>query len=275
MASDNESMTFWEHLEELRQRIIRSTIAICICVFASLIFIGPIEKIILFPTKTSINSILATAVDHTVGSEGSTMAFVSIALKAEGAGVDVTLINIGPLEAIMAFFKIGLTSGLLLASPILLYQLWAYIFPALTREEKNFAFPLFFIIVLFFLLGAVFAYFIVVPVVLQFASSLWSETDQMWDLERYVGFVTRLLLGFGIAFELPIVMAFLAWIDVINSRGFREKQRYAIVVIFIISALLTPADPASMFLMAVPLIGLYQLGIFFAYLVEQESENYA
>jgi sec-independent protein translocase protein TatC len=275
MASDNESMTFWEHLEELRQRIIRSTIAICICVFASLIFIHPIEKVIQFPIKTSINSLLAASIDRALGSEGSTMAFVSIAMKAQGAGIDVTLINIGPLASIMAFFKIGLTAGFLLASPILLYQLWAYIFPALTQREKKMALPLFLIIVLFFLAGTVFAYFIVVPVVLQFAAGLWSETDQMWDLERYVGFITRLLLGFGIAFELPIVMAFLAWIDVINSHGFREKQRHAIVVIFILSALLTPADPASMFLMAVPLIGLYQLGIFFAYLVEQEPDNYA
>lgn len=275
MASDNESMTFWEHLEELRQRIIRSTIAICICVFASLIFIHPIEKVLLFPIKTSINSLLAASIDRALGSEGSTMAFASIAMKAQGAGIDVTLINIGPLAAIMAFFKIGLTAGFLLASPILLYQLWAYIFPALTQREKKMALPLFLIIVLFFLAGTVFAYFIVVPVVLQFAAGLWSETDQMWDLERYVGFITRLLLGFGIAFELPIVMAFLAWIDVINSHGFREKQRHAIVVIFILSALLTPADPASMFLMAVPLIGLYQLGIFFAYLVEQEPDNYA
>jgi sec-independent protein translocase protein TatC len=275
MASDNESMTFWEHLEELRQRIIRSTIAVCICVFASLIFIKPIESILLFPIKTSINSLLASTIDRAIGSEGSMVAFMSIALNAQGAGIDVTLINIGPLSAIMAFFKIGLTAGVLLASPVLLYQLWSYIFPALTQREKRFALPLFCIIVLFFLAGTVFAYFIVVPVVLQFAAGLWSETDQMWDLERYVGFITRLLLGFGIAFELPIVMAFLAWIDVINSRGFREKQRHAMVVIFILSALLTPADPASMFLMAVPLIGLYQLGIFFAYLVEQEPDNYA
>jgi sec-independent protein translocase protein TatC len=150
MASDNESMTFWEHLEELRQRIIRSTIAICICVFASLIFIHPIEKVLLFPIKTSINSLLAASIDRALGSEGSTMAFVSIAMKAQGAGIDVTLINIGPLASIMAFFKIGLTAGFLLASPILLYQLWAYIFPALTQREKKMALPLFLIIVLFF-----------------------------------------------------------------------------------------------------------------------------
>ena len=275
MASDNGSMIFWEHLEELRRRIIRSTIAVCICVFVSLIFIKPIERILQFPIKTSINSLLASTIDRTLGSEGSTMAFVSIALKAQGSGIDVTLINIAPDASIMAFFKIGVIAGLLLASPILLYQIWAYIFPALTREEKKFALPLFFIIIFFFIGGALFAYFIVVPVVLQFAAGLWSTTIQVWDLGQYFGFIILLLLGFGIAFELPIVMAFLAWIDVIDSRGFREKQRHAIVVIFILSALLTPADPASMFLMAVPLIILYQLGIFFAYLVEQESDSYA
>ena len=94
----------------------------------------------------------------------------------------------------------------------------------------------------------------------------------MWDLEKYINFVTRLILGFGIAFELPIVMAFLSRIGIIDAQGFREKQSYALLGICVMSALLTPADPGSMLLMAIPLFVLYQLGIFFAYLVEKEAE---
>ena len=168
----------------------------------------------------------------------------------------------------MAYLKIGVTTGVVLSLPIVLYQLWAFIFPALNRTERRFAVPLFLIIVAFFALGAVFAYFIVTPVVLHFSAQLFPELPNRWDLEKYVNFVTRLILGFGIAFELPIVMAFLSRIGVINANGFREKQNYALLGICVMSALLTPADPGSMILMAVPLFLLYQLGIFFAYLVE-------
>jgi sec-independent protein translocase protein TatC len=175
----------------------------------------------------------------------------------------------------MAYLKISITCGVLLASPIVLYQVWAFIFPALTQAEKKFALPLFLVIVFFFLGGAIFAYFIVAPVVMGFAANLYIDLEDLWELERYVNFLARLLLGFGIAFELPIVMAFLSRIGVINAQGFRERQSYAVVGIFTMSAMLTPADVLSMLLMAVPLILLYQLGIFLAFLVEQESESYA
>ena len=172
----------------------------------------------------------------------------------------------------MAFLKLGITAGILLALPIIIYQVWAFVFPALNREERRFAIPLFLIILTFFILGAAFAYFIVTPVVLQFSAQLFPDMPNRWDLQNYVSFITRLILGFGIAFELPIVMAFLSRIGVINARGFREKQNYALLGICVMSALLTPADPWSMLLMAIPLFLLYQLGIFFAYLVEKESE---
>ena len=128
---------------------------------------------------------------------------------------------------------------------------------------------------MFFVIGVIFAYLIVTPTVLHFSAKLFPDMANRWDIEKYVNFMTRLLLGFGIAFELPIVMAFLSWIGVINSQGFRERQSYAVVAIFVMSAMLTPADVVSMLLMAVPLIGLYQLGIFFAFLLERESESYA
>ena len=153
-----------------------------------------------------------------------------------------------------------------------LYQIWVFIFPALNNKERRLALPLFFTIIFFFLLGAVFAYIIVLPVVLQFAAGLFPEYKNLWDLKSYLSFVTGLILGFGVAFELPVVMAFLARIGIINSRGFRSKQRMALMGICVISAILTPADPGSMILMAVPLFILYQLGIFFAFLVEKEEE---
>ena len=272
--ANDVAMTFWEHLEELRRRIIIAAIAIGTFTVLCLSFSKPIENVIMFPLRTSMNTLIANAIDTTVGSDGSIFGFLAVTLRAGSSSIDAVLMKVGPLEGIMAFLKLGVTAGILLALPIIIYQVWAFIFPALNREEKRFAVPLFLIIVAFFTIGAVFAYFIVVPVVLQFSAQLFPEMPNMWDLENYLSLVTKLILGFGIAFELPIVMAFLSRIGVINARGFREKQNYALLGICVMSALLTPADPWSMLLMAIPLFILYQLGIFFAYLVEKEQEVY-
>ena len=266
------AMSFWEHLEELRRRIIISAIAIAVFTVLSLSFSKPIEKVIKFPLGTSMNTLIANAIDVMGGSEGSILGFFALALRSGTSSVDAILMKVGPLEGIMAYLKLGITTGILLSLPIIIYHIWAFVFPALNREERRFAMPLFLIIVIFFIFGAAFAYFIVTPVVLQFSAQLLPELPNMWDLEKYINFVTRLILGFGIAFELPIVMAFLSRIGVIDAQGFREKQSYALLGICVMSALLTPADPGSMLLMAIPLFVLYQLGIFFAYLVEKEVE---
>ena len=270
--SNDVAMTFWEHLEELRRRIIIIAITIAVFTLICLSFSGPIEKVIMFPLGTSMNTLIAGAIDTAGGSEASILGFLSIAMRAGTSSVNAELMKVGPLEGIMAFLKLGITAGILLALPIIIYQVWAFVFPALNREEQRFAIPLFLIILTFFVLGAAFAYFIVTPVVLQFSAQLYPSMPNLWDLQKYVGFITRLILGFGIAFELPIVMAFLSRIGVINAQGFREKQNYALLGICVMSALLTPADPWSMLLMAIPLFLLYQLGIFFAYLVEKEAE---
>ena len=270
--SNEVAMTFWEHLEELRRRIIISAIAIAVFTVLSLSFSKPIEKVIKFPLGTSMNTLIANAIEAMGGSEGSILGFFALALRSGTSSVDAILMKVGPLEGIMAYLKLGITTGILLSLPIVVYHMWAFVFPALNREERRFAMPLFLIIVVFFIFGAAFAYFIVTPVVLQFSAQLLPELPNMWDLEKYINFVTRLILGFGIAFELPIVMAFLSRIGVIDARGFREKQSYALLGICVMSALLTPADPGSMLLMAMPLFVLYQLGIFFAYLVEKEVE---
>ncbi|MCZ6681476.1 MAG: twin-arginine translocase subunit TatC [Candidatus Poribacteria bacterium] len=268
-------MAFLDHLEEFRRRIIVCGVTIILFMVVSLSFSQVTMRILMFPLNMPINTLLAAVIDRTVGSEGSIMGFFSIALRASGSSIDAEIIKGGVIEGIMAYLKISITCGVLLASPVILYQVWAFVFPALTQQEKRFALPLFLIIVFFFLVGAIFAYFIVIPVILEFSAKLFPDLANLWELERYVNFLTRLLLGFGIAFELPIVMAFLSRIGVINAQGFRERQSYAVVGIFTMSAMLTPADVLSMLLMGIPLMLLYQLGIFFAFLVEQEPESYA
>ena len=148
--SNEIAMTFWEHLEELRRRIIISAIAIAVFTVLSLSFSKPIEKVIKFPLGTSMNTLIANAIEVMGGSEGSILGFFALALRSGTSSVDAILMKVGPLEGIMAYLKLGITTGILLSLPIIIYQMWAFVFPALNREERRFAMPLFLIIVVFF-----------------------------------------------------------------------------------------------------------------------------
>ena len=272
MKSNDVAMTFLEHLGELRRRIIISLIALGGFTLLGLTFNKPIKYLLELPMQSPITNIVADTIQSGAGTDGSALGFLSQTLRTGSSNVEAELILTGAFQGIMAYLTIGITAGIVLSLPIILYQIWMFVFPALNSKEQRLALPLFFTIIFFFLLGAVFSYIVVVPVVLQFSAGLFSEYKNLWDLKLYLNFVTGLILGFGIAFELPVVMAFLARIGIIDSRGFRSKQRFALMGICVLSALLTPADPGSMLLMAIPLFVLYQLGIFFAFLVEKEDE---
>lgn len=274
MESNDVAMTFWEHLEELRRRIIIALIALGVFTILGMSFHKPIKGVFELPLRSPISNIVADAIETRAGLEGTTLGFLVLALRTgSSSNAQAELILSGPFQAIMAFLTIGFATGIVLSLPVILYQIWMFVFPALNSRERRIALPLFFMIIFFFLLGAAFSYFVVVPVVLQFAAGLFPDLKNLWTLRFYLNFVTGLILGFGVAFELPIVMAFLARIGIIDSRGFRSKQRIALLGICVLSALLTPADPTSMLLMAIPLFILYQLGIFFAFLVEREVES--
>ena len=264
-------MTFLEHLEEFRRRVIVSLITVGFFMLISLSFGKPIERILRLPLDLSTNALLASLIEKINGSSASFFGFLAITLRASASSVNATLMKLSPLSGITTYLKVSMTFGALLASPLVLYQVWAFIMPALTSREKKVLLPLFFIILCFFLGGALFAFFIVVPVVFDFSAQLYPSMINNWDIEQYFNFILQLLLGFGIAFELPIVMAFLAWMGAIDTNGFREKRGLATIGIFVLSAFLTPSDPGSMLLMAVPLTLLYELGIFFAYLLERPS----
>ena len=262
-------MTFLEHLEEFRRRVIVSLITVGFFMLISLSFGKPIERILRLPLDLSTNILLASLIDKINGPSASFFGFLAITLRASASSVNATLMKLSPLSGITTYLKVSMTFGALLASPVVLYQVWAFIMPALTSREKKVLLPLFFIILFFFFGGALFAFFIVVPVVFDFSAQLYPSMINNWDIEQYFNFILQLLLGFGIAFELPLVMAFLTWIDAIDTNGFQEKRGLATIGIFVLSAFLTPSDPGSMLLMAVPLILLYELGIFFAYLLER------
>jgi sec-independent protein translocase protein TatC len=147
--------------------------------------------------------------------------------------------------------------------PFIMYQLWLFVEPGLKRKEKRFLRPFLLWSWFFFILGGCFAYFVMlqvaVPLLAQFGEGI---TVNAWSLSNYVGFVLRMVLVFGIVFELPVIVALLSMLGLVTPQFLRKNRSYAILIIAIASALLTPPDPFTMLLLMFPLLALYELSVF-------------
>jgi len=173
-----------------------------------------------------------------------------------------TLIFTSPPEAFFTYMKIAFVSGIFLTSPLVFYQFWAFVAPGLYREEKVYILPVALASALFFILGAVFCYYVVFDFIFAFFMSFNQEFVQaMPKLNESLTFMLQLLLAFGLVFELPLVIFFLARMGIVTADKLRSFRRYAVLLSFIISALLTPPDVLSLFLMAGPVMLLYEISI--------------
>lgn len=270
----DEPKTFIEHLGELRKRIVVSAFATVAGTVISFIFRNRLFDFrsgwLMLPLRLRVSDIMAAffgAISR-AGVGSSTLNLFQLFFRSRTSQIDtIKLISIAPLEKFMVIFKASFAVGVLVASPVILYEIWAFVLPALKQHEKRYLMPLFFITLFFFFIGAFFAFFVVAPVAMPVLAGLLPSIENQWTLERYFSFVIRMLLAFGAAFELPIVMGFIARIGIFDAASFKRKRRTAVVLIFIASAALTPQDPFTMLLMALPLLGLYELGIRFAMLV--------
>jgi sec-independent protein translocase protein TatC len=178
--------------------------------------------------------------------------------------IDKTLISLGPLETITIYFLVCLVTGLVLVSPWVFYQGWAFVAAGLYRHERHYVHKYLPISIGLFLTGVVLCFFFVLPITLGFLLefNVWLGVPPMLRLSEWMGFATILPLVFGIAFQTPLVMLFLERIGILTVADFRAKRKIAILIITVAAAILTPGqDPFSMTLLAVPMILLYELGI--------------
>ncbi len=188
-------------------------------------------------------------------------------------GDNVMLVGTGVTEAFFTKLKVALIASIFLASPVLFYQGWAFIAPGLYETEKNYARPFVFFATVFFILGAAFCFYIVFP----FAFEFFVEEFKSVDIEptlritEYLSFSSRMLLAFGLIFEMPVLTFFLARVGVVDHTMMIAWSRYAIVVVFIVAAILTPPDAVSQLLMAIPMIVLYGVSIGVAYLFRRQK----
>jgi sec-independent protein translocase protein TatC len=173
------------------------------------------------------------------------------------------MIFTGLPEAFFTYLKVAFLSGLILATPVIIYQFWMFVAPGLYRKEKRILIPIILLSTLFFLLGAFFGYFVVFPYGFEFFLGFENDTIQaLPSMKEYLSFATKLLLAFGICFELPIVITFLARLGIVSVPFLKKNRKYALLLFFIGAAMLTPPDVVTQIMLAFPLMALYEISIF-------------
>lgn len=254
-----DRMPFLSHLEELRRRLIVSLIAIGVGFSVSFYFS---EQIMAFLIR-----ILTTTF-----AIQSHYPFVVIVTKPPPQ-----LIFVAPAEAFWAHIKIGFLAGLLLAVPFLLFELWRFVSPGLRRRERRYALPFVVLGTVFFFFGLAFCYFVVLPFAMNFLLTYKTEhLTPMLSIGLFIDFTVKFLLAFGLIFQLPLLISLAARLGLVTSQFLTRNRKYAILLSFVIAAILTPTpDVFNQALMAVPLCLLYEVGILAARVIEKTRRSRA
>lgn len=184
-----------------------------------------------------------------------------------------TMIATDVTATFMAPFKLNFFIALMIAMPFIIYQLWAFIRPALYEKEKNLAFPLLFGSIVLFYAGVAFAYFLALPSILHFFISVSPETvAPMTDINSYLSFCLKLFLVFGLTFEIPIITLILILIGFVTTKTLAEKRRFIVVGCFFVSMFITPPDAISMIMLAVPMWMLFEIGLLLGKIIEKGKQ---
>lgn len=233
-----QNASILEHLKDLRKRFILSAIAYLVCSGVCFAFAARIRNIL------------------------------------RSFGGDVELIYISPSEALLTDFKVALLAGLFVALPFILYQAWMFVAPGLHRHEKKYIILLVFVSLILFVSGAAFAFGVVLPLAMSFFQGFEAPgLSPMFTYDRYIGFVGTLTLIFGLVFQLPLVMTFMAYIGLVSPAGLQRQRKLALLLVVASAALLTPPDFVSQILMAVPLVILYEISILLAKVVHRRRRT--
>ena len=232
-------MGFLDHLEELRWRLVRSLIAIVIGSIISFSNIDIILNILLNPTKITTHPI------------------------------KLQVLTVQGMFLIKWF--ISFISGFIISLPYLIYQTWKFIAPGLLSNEKRFVFPVVFFGFTSFIGGVLFGYFVIIPYSLEFFSGIGNpDVQNNFSIQYYFSFLTWLLLGAGIIFQLPVVSLILSSIGILTPAFMRHYRRHSIIAILVVSSFITPPDPVSMLIMSFPLALLYEASIGVSWIVNRK-----
>ncbi len=230
-AEELPRMTLLDHLDELRRRLFSSAIAIFVAFLGCWYFAPEIFKWLEKPILDALP-------------EGERLAFTDLA---------------GPF---MLYVKVALLAGIFVASPVLLTQVWLFIRPGLYRRERRLALPFIVFTSAFFVAGGYFGYLVAFPMVVRFLLGVGEDFRQVVTIQAYFGMMTKILLGLGLVFEMPMLIFFLARLGIVDARKLIRWFKWAVLLIFVAAAIITPTpDIATQTVFAVPMILLYLLGI--------------
>ena len=235
-------MSFLEHLDELRQRLIKALLAVLVGFLIAIAFINPIFDFVMAPLQAI--------------------------LPAGGK-----LIYTEPTEAFMLYMKMAALVGLMIALPVVLWQVWAFIAPGLYAHEKRFAIPFVMMSTIFFIGGALFSHYVVFPAMWRFFASFSTETVEFAPrIEPVFSLYVRMALWLGAVFEMPTLVMFLARVGLVTPMLLIRNTKYAILIIFVVAAVVTPSpDVVSQFLLALPMFVLYAFSIFVAWVFQKRT----
>jgi sec-independent protein translocase protein TatC len=227
----DDRLPFTAHLEELRDRLIKCFVAVAVGFVISYFFKEKLFDILVKP-------------------------LVDVMEQGE------TLIYTGLPEAFFTFLKVSFLSSLIITSPVIIYQFWMFVAPGLYTKEKKLLLPITFLSSFFFIGGSLFGYFVVFPYGFQFFLGFATETIRpLPSMKEYLSFSAKLLLAFGLVFELPLVITFLAKLGIVSVGFLKKNRKYAVLLFFVGAAIITPPDVITQVMMAIPLMGLYEISI--------------
>jgi sec-independent protein translocase protein TatC len=234
---DETTAPLTDHLAELRSRLIKSLLA---WLAATLVAWNASEQI--------FRALVEPAV---------------VALAPHGGKLQA----IAPTEIFFSYLKCALLAGFVIACPVVFWQGWAFVAPGLYASEKKVAVPFVTVSTLLFVGGALFGYFFVLPIMFNFFTTFDNDFVQSaWTMQEVFALTTRMFLAFGVAFELPVVVFFLSLAGIVDARTMLRGTPYAVLVVFVMAAILTPPDVVSQVLLAVPMIALYLAGVAVAWI---------
>ncbi len=239
---DHKHQSLVDHLTELRFRLIRAVVAILIGGLASYHFSEQIFNVIRSPILPYLKN--------------------------------VGLVFTAPMDKFMAHIKIAIFSGVILTTPFWFYQIWNFIAPGLYKQERRYALSFIFSAVILFLVGILMCYFVILPVTFEFLLGFGGTVDQpMITISEYLSFFMTMHLAFGLAFELPLILVILGMLGIVSQAFLKDKRRYAIVLMAVFSALVTPSpDAVTMLLLLVPLMLLYEVALILVGVFERRKK---
>ena len=240
-------MSFLEHLEDLRKRLINSAMAIVVGFLACYGFHEKLYGLMQVPIINALR-------EHQLSE---------------------SLVYLNPIEPFNLYVKISAMAGIFVASPVILYQIWSFISPGLYRHEKRYVAPFMVSTVGLFLAGGLFGYKVAFPTALHFLLDFSKQFTPMITIKEYTDLFLTIVIGLGAIFEMPILIFFLALMGIVSAKWMIENFRYAVLVIFIIAAIVAPADVWSMCIFAAPMLGLYVLSVGIVMLLERARRNRA